>query len=279
MSLILEALRKSEAERQLGRAPGLMTPMLHAPRRRGWLWPLLLVLPILLLAGAAGWWFGRGGGVEPDSALSTPTETQPIAQDTPSPAADSAPNVTTPPSSPPPSEPRTAARSAAETATPAPANADEGTGAAAGRTTAERVPTLSTPAAPVATAPAGDPAGAASAPLTTTQSTATAQAAIDAATDVAATDPAREAAPTELPVPAESLPTLPMLEPALRDGLPPLRMSMHGYAGPVDQRFVLIDGRRYAEGQAIDQRLQVDEIRRDGVVLTVDGRRFLLPRS
>ena len=29
MSLILEALKKSEAERRLGQAPGLMTPMLR----------------------------------------------------------------------------------------------------------------------------------------------------------------------------------------------------------------------------------------------------------
>jgi general secretion pathway protein B len=40
MSLILEALKKSEAERRLGRAPGLSTPMpSFRRRRRNLMWP------------------------------------------------------------------------------------------------------------------------------------------------------------------------------------------------------------------------------------------------
>lgn len=279
MSLILEALRKSEAERQLGRAPGLMTPMLHAPRRRAWLWPLLLVLPILVLAGAAGWWFGRGGAIEPEPVHTEATvATGPVAQDPSAPASDPAPMVAAPQPATPPPEPRTAARSAAETVTPtAPSAADE-------RATADPAPpSNSSDPAVVQAVPAGEPSPSASAStVAAPSSSAPAHAAEDAApTEIAETRPADAATPTAAAaaVPAESLPTLPMLEPALRDGLPPLRMSMHVYAAPVDQRFVLIDGRRYAEGQAIDQRLQIAEIRRDGVVLTVDGRRFLLPRS
>lgn len=43
MSLILEALKKSEDKRRLGAAPDLATPF-SAPRRRNWVWPIAAVL-------------------------------------------------------------------------------------------------------------------------------------------------------------------------------------------------------------------------------------------
>lgn len=72
MSYILEALRKSERERQLGRAPSLPTVLTdQMPRRRRWL-PWLLAL-LLALNGAAlsyFWFSGRG---------KNPIATQPVA--------------------------------------------------------------------------------------------------------------------------------------------------------------------------------------------------------
>lgn len=60
MSLILEALRKSEAERRLGSAPDLLTvmPILRAsePRRR---WPLAMAGGLLLVVLASTWWWAR----------------------------------------------------------------------------------------------------------------------------------------------------------------------------------------------------------------------------
>ncbi len=62
MSLILEALRKSEAERRLGSAPDLLTAMpvlrASAPRRR---WPLAMamagaVLLLIVVLASIGWW-------------------------------------------------------------------------------------------------------------------------------------------------------------------------------------------------------------------------------
>jgi len=56
MSLILEALKKSEARRQLGEAPGIGTPFTVAPRRRN----VLPLIVILILVGAGfGWWYLR----------------------------------------------------------------------------------------------------------------------------------------------------------------------------------------------------------------------------
>ena len=59
MSLILEALKKSEAERRLGHAPDLLTPARAAPPRRpAWLAGFALGLALALLAVAlAAWWF------------------------------------------------------------------------------------------------------------------------------------------------------------------------------------------------------------------------------
>jgi general secretion pathway protein B len=57
MSLILEALKKSEAKRRLGEAPDLATPF-ATPRRRSPALPLLLVA--IAAAGAFGWWYVRG---------------------------------------------------------------------------------------------------------------------------------------------------------------------------------------------------------------------------
>ena len=58
MSLILEALKKSEAERRLGQAPGLMTPVAIS-RTSGLRSRWLLVTGALLGAAAlaAGWWW------------------------------------------------------------------------------------------------------------------------------------------------------------------------------------------------------------------------------
>ena len=59
MSLILEALRKSEAERQAASLPGLISATAGSPaKRRRPLWPW--ALPLVLAAGLLlGWWAPR----------------------------------------------------------------------------------------------------------------------------------------------------------------------------------------------------------------------------
>jgi general secretion pathway protein B len=56
MSLILEALKKSEAKRQLGEAPGLGTPFTVARRRRS---PLPVIVLLVLAAVGFGWYYLR----------------------------------------------------------------------------------------------------------------------------------------------------------------------------------------------------------------------------
>ncbi len=62
MSYILEALKKSERERQRDNVPGILSVhdgILHETRKRH-IWPYMLVAALLLNAGIIIWWFGSG---------------------------------------------------------------------------------------------------------------------------------------------------------------------------------------------------------------------------
>lgn len=60
MSFILDALKKSEAERRQGEVPRLQNEPFTPPPRRRPVWPLLLALALLLNAGVFGWWLLAG---------------------------------------------------------------------------------------------------------------------------------------------------------------------------------------------------------------------------
>jgi general secretion pathway protein B len=77
--------------------------------------------------------------------------------------------------------------------------------------------------------------------------------------------------------PLESLPPLAVLDPSVRAALPPLKLSMHVWSEAPNARLAIIDGQRVMEGSAVGESI-VTEIRRDGVVLEIRGRRYLLPR-
>jgi type II secretion system (T2SS) protein B len=55
-----------------------------------------------------------------------------------------------------------------------------------------------------------------------------------------------------------------------------LRLEALIYADAPAERMVFINGRRYREGDSIDGRLRIEEIREDGVELSDQGRRFTL---
>ena len=70
MSLILEALKKSEQQRRLGEVPSFGTPAPLTRRRRSLL-PLLVVL--ILVALGVGWWFSRA----PQAPVASTAATRP----------------------------------------------------------------------------------------------------------------------------------------------------------------------------------------------------------
>lgn len=63
-----------------------------------------------------------------------------------------------------------------------------------------------------------------------------------------------------------------------REGLPELKMSMHVYHQDPARRFAIIDGKRLNQGGAIGTELFVRDIVPNGVVFEYRGIRFLLPR-
>lgn len=246
MSLILEALRKSEAERQIGRAPGLLTPMPMAARPgRGRPLAWLAVVVVLLVAVAAlAWWMGRSGAALPASApdataLPAPSEATPPAIAPPPDAAPAARTAAAPIAAPPAARP-------APPALPAAGPGDLPADPDFPSRERESLP-LPPPAAPATAAPAPAPAP---------------------------SEPVVDQAPAELAF----VTPLRALSDAEREGLPPLRMSMHVYAEAADARFVLIDGRRRAEGDPLGQNVRLLEIRRDGAVIDLGGRRLLIER-
>jgi general secretion pathway protein B len=108
--------------------------------------------------------------------------------------------------------------------------------------------------------------------------------------------PAREPKPTVEPTPTlESKPSLeskPTVDAPIVPAppkspdtakLPPrtaetakLRLEVLSYSSIPAERLVFINGRRYKEGDALENGAKVEEIREDGVVLSEHGRRFTL---
>jgi len=259
MSLILEALRKSEAERQIGRAPGLLTPMAMATAqhsdRRWWLAGSLAVL--LVIAIALAWWLGRNGQSAANGANQSAIASEPT------------PAAGTPPLDPPAAV--VAATTQEQTAT---------------------APDAVDPASPPATRPlpAAGPSDFPSDPdFESTERESLplpAPASAPAATVVEPVDPA---VPAEVPVSAALPATPPAAEgPAAtpfrtlteseRAGLPPLRLSMHVFNAEPSRRFVMIDGRRRAEGDTLAAEVKLAEIRREGAIVDIRGRLVLIER-
>lgn len=126
MSFILDALKKSEAERRQGEVPKLQNEPYSPPPRRRPLWPLLLALALLLNGVILGWWLFAG-----DDASAPPVEVASPASHAalpePRPPATAAPPRTLDPA--PAAEPEVVTevieevpvRPAAPTAKPAPA--------------------------------------------------------------------------------------------------------------------------------------------------------------
>ncbi|KFN49850.1 general secretion pathway protein GspB [Arenimonas composti] len=241
MSLILEALRRSEAERQRGKAPGLFVeqaPPVRPPTRR---WPAWVWLPsalVLLLAAGWGWREWSRSGDRGATAATTGT----------APATAAA------------SEAATVGPAAMPTTAPVPAaSAIPGPPAAAPAPLPAPVPAppAPTPALPrTDPVPASPPAAPPPAPVA---------------------DPAPAAAVAPVDTDAGLL-RLAELAPGARAALPPLQLTMHVYSEDPARRFVIVDGRRLGEGGIAGDGLVVEAIRRDGIVLVHDGRRLLLPR-
>lgn len=234
MSYILDALKKAQAERELGRLPALETlaaaPAGAAPGERaagpaGALRALpWLVAVLALLLAAAAWWWSRGSGAQP--AAQGPAAHGPAAQ---GPAVAGAAGASARPATPAP---------VAHAAPPAPV----------------LPPVLpAPPPAVVAATPPPVPAAAASATPASPRPTPTPVAATPSTP--AATEPAAAIIPLE------------SLDAPTRARLPPLVNGGAIHSAARDQRMVILDGQVLREGEALSPEVIVQRIEPQGVVL------------
>lgn len=228
MSFILDALRKSEHERQRSAVPGVAQVPFAARRRETPRWALVAIglLGAAVLALGIAWWQTTRPGAPREAAAVAPQ-----IERSPGEAVPAARMTRGAP-----------ARTPAGADEPAPASSARDTPAPAG-------------AAPTAAAPRSSP---------------------DNSTPAPRSLPAIGAATTTVPAPVA--PTLPNAAALAAEGIavPSLKLTLHGFSDNPAERFVFINGTRYREGQTLREGPQVVSIEPAGVVLSQQGRRFLL---
>lgn len=317
MSLILEALKKSETRRRLGEAPDIGTPFTVKPRRRN-PWPLIVIL--VAAAAGTGWWYmrtmPRPGDANTIAALPSPPAAPAAgkgsasAQPTVAKAAPSGParDTTSVQAQP---KPEAASATGAKPSARADGSAVGATapGAAPDLQTMRPMnrhlptPTVPVPAtanqkpfvtsAPTAPAPASratpPPGTTAVAPARPATGPTVAAPPAPAPANIAKAEPGPGAAkPIEAPPAAApaapsapAAPAVPQyyeLAYGVRKDIPQFNLSMHVFAADAAARFVVTDGERKAEGDTVKEGLILREIRPDGVVLEFRGQRFFYPR-
>lgn len=210
MSLILDALRKAEAERQRGAVPGLHAagpaprpaprrPLPRAP------WMLAMGLGLLLIVTWAAWAWMRAGD-RPDAVRATSVQAAAAPAERAAPAPAAWPQVVSAPPAPAPTRPA----AAAAPATPSPA------AATAVKTAVKTAATVAPTTVPTTAPTTADPA---------------------------------PPAPRPAPI-LTQVRRLAELPPELRRELPPLQVSGSVWSEQATARFVVLDGQVLREGDA-----------------------------
>ncbi|MEJ2519321.1 MAG: general secretion pathway protein GspB [Desulfuromonadales bacterium] len=268
MSFILDALKKSEQQRQEGQKgprPVRKKTLAFGETRRA-RWPFRFLIVVLLLVGFGAGWLWLASQEAPIVVDVTPTSTP--TEDSIAPmAAKQAVEAA----------PKTLSTPAAEA--PEIAVSDEVAPKTAS-VPATEAPELTVPveAAPVPRpftktvkqAPAA--ANRASTALQEQQTIVTERS--DDGT--AETSPAPTVEPSKRPEPLNDMPRYSDLSRELRSRLPELAMSMHFYTDNPARRLVRINGRLLHQGENLNQDLEVVEITPEGAVLETLGLSFLL---
>lgn len=304
MSLILDALKKSEAERQRG-----MPPTLHAhfsaprrARRAPW---VAGAGAVLLVAGLAGSWMWLARG-RVDAGLDSPegqvasagaamvgedarvANAQPEAMPLPDQASGELPVDTAVNMAPVAAAGTTEIESAFGGVAGGGAG---GTVSGGGLPVPQRAMLYTPTVTPAPETAAADPAPVAAPPV---------PAAVPAPVVDPPGMPAQATAPPPMPEPPmpvyaaapataavgtpskpeEVLPNVFQLPYATRKDLPKLELSMHVFSPDASERFIVLNGKRYTlETPAPGPELSLLDIVADGAVLEFRGQRFLLPRQ
>lgn len=262
MSFILDALKKSESDRQRQTGPSLFEVKVAAPRRRLPVWAVAIAVLLGINAVVVSWMLLRHPAVpagQPAARQSAPAAGTSLAART---AA---------------AEPSTTVPSAA-----APTQAVEASGGdAVGVPPQRSIP--ATGATPSAASPAVASAAAAT-PMSASAAVPSQQPAQAESPSAGGATPS-DYAPAIEPAGAASqgagggLPLYQQVASAPGTDLPALHLDLHVFSESPQDRFVMINMHRLQEGDSLPNGVQVDAIRPDGVVLSYRGSQFLLPRN
>jgi general secretion pathway protein B len=267
MSFILDALRKSEHERQRQAGPGLAEVAVAAPKTRTNVWATaavallvvnLAVVGVLLMRKADDVSPTPAAASGPSSSVATAAATSESVEPRPDANSIAPPRPVTRQSSEPPPMLRPAEPDPA-----APASRNPLEEEVSGYPPEFDPRTMSDSAA----TPVGPPA--------VTR--------LPAGGDRVVYETLPEAdpiGPRGYPEPAAAPAGLPTAdEMSAGGGVPELRLELHVYSNRPTERFAFINSRKYREGDTLQEGPRVEEITPDGVVLDLRGRRFLLPRE
>lgn len=279
MSIILDALRKSEAARRRNEAPELFASMPNptepAHKPGGWPgWTLgaagaVGIVGVACLALALWLILAKDAAREDAAPVRTAENASAKASTKPAAAAD------TPASDPSPQSSFATAPTMTNTAPDLPIPATQvgaARDAAIASNGAVAAPTQ-IPAANAATAvPASGVANAAPAAAPRVPPVPMPAPRISAPTMPAAADPApASVAPTAFRSPQSDAPmAVADLDAGARQQLPPLKLSMHVWNEAPTQRFVILDGQRLREGDVLGE-VVIERITRDGAQLSWRG--------
>jgi general secretion pathway protein B len=281
MSFILDALRKSEHERQRQTGPALVEVPVAAPRPRTNTWATAAIALLVVNLVAIGvLLIMRSGDSPPDAPVAqapvqTPVQTPPSGASTSAPSvASAAPAVQGPP---PAASPQSSVPQALPTTAPAvppPMLRPAEPAAPATRNPLEREvagysPGMEYEAAARAAAPPPGPPAVVAEPRRGGTVVYESLPEVDAMTH---SEPARPAGSASRNMPTAD-------EVAASSGLPELRLELHVYSTRPQERFVFINSAKYREGDKTPEGATIEEITPDGVVMSARGNRFLLPRD
>jgi general secretion pathway protein B len=247
MSFILDALKKSESDRQRQSGPALFEVRVAPPRTRLPLWAIAIALLLVFNLGVVLWMLLRhqahGNAAPPAVTTAAPAAGAALA------------GAASPPLAPPAGATQTAATSAAAVAVSAAAPAAASAPPPANTTSAQTAPAAGAPSAPPADsvnpadyAPAEEP------PATGLGSH------------------VRRATASGLPL-YQDLTSTPGTQ------LPQLRLDLHVFAGRPEDRFIMVNMHKLREGDTLPEGVRVDSITPEGAVMTYNGTKFLLPRD
>jgi general secretion pathway protein B len=269
MSYILDALKKAEGERQLGRAPGIHTPLAEqraksrTPARIHVLaWSIGLVALVVALTL---WWSRDQTGAVVPAVTAAPPETAVTTTQAPPLAAAPRSGV--------PSVPR-AEVGAGGIADAKPA---QKTGSVQKPESIEEARSSEGPGAEARTGSGQETNPAATAPATSPKRKVAPHAASparrqDASAETAAAVPVKPVPPDAKPVVA-----LAALPPEIRGQIPAFTITGYLYAGSRAERSILIDNRLMHEGDLVAAGLVLEEMRPSQAIFSYRGTRFSMP--